>query len=60
MTRFGRELLRTTTTVPPADRRRVTHAALQWKGGVFQDRLATWNQRDLADLAGLLAKLNES
>lgn len=42
---------------PPAG---VTHAALQWKGGVFQDRLATWNQRDLADLAGLLAKLNES
>jgi DNA-binding MarR family transcriptional regulator len=43
----------------PAGRRQVTRA-LQWKGGVFQDRLATWKERDLEELARLLAKLNES
>jgi len=43
----------------PADRRQVTRA-LQWKGGVFHDRLATWKERDLEELARLLAKLNES
>jgi DNA-binding MarR family transcriptional regulator len=43
----------------PAGRRHVTRA-LQWKGGVFHDRLATWNERDLEDLARLLAKLNTS
>ncbi len=40
-------------------RRHVTRA-LQWKGGVFHDRLATCNELDLADLARLRAKLNES
>lgn len=43
----------------PAGRRHVTRA-LQWKGGVFHDRLATWNERDLEDLARLLAKLANS
>jgi len=43
----------------PAGRRQVTRA-LQWKGGVFHDRLATWNAQDLEDLARLIAKLNES
>jgi DNA-binding MarR family transcriptional regulator len=42
-----------------AGRRHVTRA-LQWKDGVFHDRLATWSERDLEDLARLLAKLNES
>jgi len=42
----------------PAGRRRVT-GALQWKAGVFHDRIATWNERDLEDLARLLAKLAE-
>ena len=42
----------------PAGRRQVTRA-LQWKGGVFHDRLATWSERDLRDLARLLAKLNQ-
>jgi DNA-binding MarR family transcriptional regulator len=42
-----------------AGRRQVTRA-LQWKGGVFHDRLATWNERDLEDLARVLAKLNDS
>jgi DNA-binding MarR family transcriptional regulator len=57
--------------VDPSDRRansvRLTHAgrrhvtrALQWKGGVFHDRLATWNERDLEDLARLIAKLTKS
>jgi DNA-binding MarR family transcriptional regulator len=41
-----------------AGRRHVTRA-LQWKDGVFHDRLAVWNDRDLDDLARLLAKLNE-
>jgi DNA-binding MarR family transcriptional regulator len=40
--------------------RHLVTRALQWKGGVFNDRLAAWNERDLADLARLLAKLNES
>jgi DNA-binding MarR family transcriptional regulator len=40
-------------------RRHVTRA-LQWKRDVFHDRLASWNQRDLADLARLMAKLNGS
>lgn len=43
----------------PAGRRVVTRA-LQWKGGVFHDRVATWTERDLKDLARLLAKLNDS
>jgi DNA-binding MarR family transcriptional regulator len=43
----------------PAGRRHVTRA-LQWKGGYFHDRLATWNERDLAELARLVAKLNNS
>jgi DNA-binding MarR family transcriptional regulator len=43
----------------PAGGRRVA-AALEWKGGVFHDRLAAWNQEDLAELARLLAKLNYS
>jgi DNA-binding MarR family transcriptional regulator len=43
----------------PAGRRHVTRA-LQWKDGVFHDRLAAWSERDLDDLARLLAKLNES
>jgi DNA-binding MarR family transcriptional regulator len=42
----------------PAGRRRVTRA-LQWKGGVFHDRLATWNEHDLENLARLLAKLTK-
>jgi DNA-binding MarR family transcriptional regulator len=42
-----------------AGRRHVTRA-LKWKGGVFHDRLSTWNERDLAELARLLAKLNKS
>jgi len=42
----------------PTGRRHVTRA-LQWKGGVFHERLATWSDRDLEDLARLLAKLNE-
>jgi DNA-binding MarR family transcriptional regulator len=42
----------------PAGRRHVTRA-LHWKGGVFHDRLATWNERDLETLARLLTKLNE-
>ena len=47
----------TPTRLASAGCRHVTRA-LQWKGGVFHDRLAT--ERDLADLAGVLAKLNES
>jgi DNA-binding MarR family transcriptional regulator len=43
----------------PAGRRNATRA-LQWKGGVFHDRLATWNNADLEDLTRLLAKLNGS
>jgi DNA-binding MarR family transcriptional regulator len=42
----------------PSGRRHVT-SALQWKGGVFNERLATWSDRDLEDLARLLAKLNQ-
>jgi DNA-binding MarR family transcriptional regulator len=42
----------------PAGRRRVTRA-LQWKGGIFHDRLATWNEGDLEHLARLLSQLNE-
>jgi DNA-binding MarR family transcriptional regulator len=42
----------------PTGRRHVT-SALQWKGGVFNERLATWSDRDLEDLARLLAKLNQ-
>jgi DNA-binding MarR family transcriptional regulator len=40
-----------------AGRRHVARA-LEWKGGVFHHRLATWNERDLATLARLLARLN--
>src|ERR1700730_10697017 len=29
--------------------RHLVTRALQWKGGVFNDRLAAWNERDLAD-----------
>jgi DNA-binding MarR family transcriptional regulator len=43
----------------PAGRRHVTRA-LHWKDGTFRDRLATWNEDELGDLARLLAKLNES
>ncbi|MFI5040998.1 MAG: MarR family winged helix-turn-helix transcriptional regulator [Acidimicrobiales bacterium] len=39
-------------------RRHVTRA-LEWKGGVFHDRLAAWNPPDLAELARLLTKLNQ-
>ena len=42
----------------PIGRRHVTRA-LQWKGGVFHERLATWSDRDLEDLARLLANLNQ-
>lgn len=42
----------------PAGGRRVARA-LEWKGGVFHDRLATWNETDLLGLARLLAKLNQ-
>jgi DNA-binding MarR family transcriptional regulator len=42
-----------------AGRRQVIRA-LQWKGGAFHDRLATWSEPDLEDLARLMAKLNES
>jgi DNA-binding MarR family transcriptional regulator len=42
----------------PTGRRHVTRA-LQWKGDVFRERLAAWNDRDLENLARLLAKLNE-
>jgi DNA-binding MarR family transcriptional regulator len=42
-----------------AGRRHVTRA-LQWKGNVFHDRLAAWNEQELAELARLLAKLNTS
>ena len=34
--------------------------ALAWKGGVLQDRLATWDDQDVEHLARLLGKLNES
>jgi hypothetical protein len=34
--------------------------ALRWKGEVFHDRLASWNERDLEDLGRLLARLNKS
>jgi DNA-binding MarR family transcriptional regulator len=58
-----------TVNADPADRRanvvRLTAAgrrhitrALQWKGGVFHDCLAAWNDGDLEDLTRLLAKLN--
>jgi DNA-binding MarR family transcriptional regulator len=43
----------------PAGHRHVARA-LQWKTGVFHDRLATWNERDLENLARLLAKFNEA
>jgi DNA-binding MarR family transcriptional regulator len=43
----------------PAGRRHVTRA-LRWKGGMFHDRLAAWSERELEDLARLLAKLNGS
>jgi len=43
----------------PAGGRRVIRA-MEWKGGVFDDRLATWNEPDLVELARLLAKLNQS
>jgi len=57
--------------VDPSDRRansiRLTAAgrrhvvrALEWKSGVFHDRLSTWNERDLENLGHLIAKLNES
>ena len=42
----------------PAGGRRLGRA-LEWKGGAFHDRLAAWNEADLAELARLLAKLNE-
>jgi DNA-binding MarR family transcriptional regulator len=42
-----------------AGRRHVARA-LQWKSGVFHDRLSTWNERDLENLGRLIAKLNES
>ncbi|MDQ1462972.1 MAG: hypothetical protein QOI08_4456 [Actinomycetota bacterium] len=41
----------------PAGRRHVTRA-VEWKGGVFNDRLAQWSTRDLEHLARLLAKFN--
>jgi hypothetical protein len=34
--------------------------ALRWKVDEFHDRLASWNEQDLDDLARLLAQLNES
>jgi DNA-binding MarR family transcriptional regulator len=40
-----------------AGRMQVTRA-LAWKGGVLHDRLANWSDRDLKQLARLLAKLN--
>ena len=43
----------------PTGRRHVTRV-LQWKGGVFHERLATWSDGDLQDLGRLLAKLNEA
>jgi DNA-binding MarR family transcriptional regulator len=43
----------------PAGRRHVTRA-LRWKGSEFHHRLATWSERDLADLARLVTKLNQS
>jgi DNA-binding MarR family transcriptional regulator len=43
----------------PAGRRHAV-SAMRWKGGVFYDRLATWNDRDLEALARLLAKLTET
>jgi DNA-binding MarR family transcriptional regulator len=42
----------------PAGRRQVTRS-LRWKGGLFHDRLSAWSQRDLEDLARLLARLND-
>jgi DNA-binding MarR family transcriptional regulator len=43
----------------PTGRRHVTRA-LRWKVDEFHDRLASWNEHDLDDLARLLAQLNES
>ena len=43
----------------PTGRRHVARAS-EWKGGVFHNRLAAWDERDLAELARLLAKLNAS
>src|SRR5882762_8094744 len=43
----------------PAGRRQVTRA-LEWKSGVFNDRLATWSDRDLEQLARLLGKFNDA
>jgi DNA-binding MarR family transcriptional regulator len=43
----------------PAGHRHVARA-VQWKGAVFHERLATWSARDLEDLARLLEKLNQS
>ena len=43
----------------PAGRRQVTRA-LEWKSGVFNQRLATWSDRDLEQLARLLGKFNDA
>ena len=43
----------------PLARKEVVRS-LAWKGGVLRDRLATFSDGDLKELARLLAKLNQS
>jgi DNA-binding MarR family transcriptional regulator len=43
----------------PAARKQIIRS-LAWKGGVLHDRLASFGDEDLKELARLLAKLNET